>query len=224
MKKKDLRLERKLQREKENRASILDAAESIFAQKGYNLTTVDDVAERAQFSKATLYKYFKSKQDIFMKIILKSFEEALESIREIQSKDINSEGKLRELISYIASYHQKKRNIARIFFFEKTSFKKILDFDSEISNTKSFVHPNLPENFRAITLEINEIIRNIIKEGMEKGEFREIDDRDAVFVFGALLRGFYFRGPVSQKEYGLNESIDLLLSFYLYGIKKERKL
>ncbi len=220
MKKKDLRLERKLQREKENRVSILDAAESIFAQKGYNLTTVDDVAEGAQFSKATLYKYFKSKQDIFMKIILKSFEEALQSIREIQSKDINSEGKLRELIRYIASYHQRKRKIARIFFIEKTSFKKMFDFETEISNSRSFIHPNLPENFREIVLEINNIMRNIIKEGVDKGEFREIDDRDAVFVFGALLRGFYFRGPVSQKEYSLEESIDLLHSFFLNGIKK----
>jgi AcrR family transcriptional regulator len=216
-------LERKLQREKENKAFVLEAAEFVFAQKGYNSTTVDDIAERAQFSKATLYKYFESKQDIFMKIILKSFEEALKSIEEIHSKNISSEEKLKDLIRYIASYHQRKRKLARIFFIEKTSFKKMFDFDTEMSSSKSIIHPNLPENFMKIALGINDIIRKLIKEGIDSGEFREIDEKDASFVFGALIRGFFFRGPISSKEYSLEESIDLLHSFFLHGIKKDNK-
>ena len=68
MRKRDLRIERKRHRREENRIFILKAAESIFAKKGYSFTTVDDIAEEAQFSKATIYQYFKSKVDIFLKL------------------------------------------------------------------------------------------------------------------------------------------------------------
>ena len=41
-------------------------------------------------------------------------------------------------------------------------------------------------------------------------------------VLGAMIRGFHFRGPLEGKEYNINESADLLYSFFLNGIKKER--
>ena len=63
----------------------------------------------------------------------------------------------------------------------------------------------------------------IINEGIQSGEFRNVDAKDAAFIFGALLRGFHFRGPIRMKEYSVNETTDLLHSFFLYGIKKDRK-
>jgi len=70
MKKRDLRIERKRHRREENKIFILKAAEFIFAKKGYSFATMDDIAEEAQFSKATIYQYFNSKGEIFFEIIL----------------------------------------------------------------------------------------------------------------------------------------------------------
>ena len=86
MSKKNLRKERELRRQAENRRFILLAAEKVFVQRGYRLTTVDDIADEAQFSKATLYRYFKSKSDILFEIILSSFEESYDGIRKIRTK------------------------------------------------------------------------------------------------------------------------------------------
>jgi AcrR family transcriptional regulator len=47
-----------------NRGNILDAAKRLFADKGVAQTTVDDVAREADYSKSTLYAYFKSKDEI----------------------------------------------------------------------------------------------------------------------------------------------------------------
>jgi len=54
MKKRDLRSERELHRREENKTYILNAAESVFAKKGFSFSTMDDIAEEAQFSKATI--------------------------------------------------------------------------------------------------------------------------------------------------------------------------
>lgn len=47
-----------------HRGSILAAAERLFAEKGTEKTTMDDIAREAEYSKATLYVYFQSKEEI----------------------------------------------------------------------------------------------------------------------------------------------------------------
>ena len=69
-----------------HRGSILAAAERLFAEKGTERTTMDDIAREAEYSKATLYVYFQSKVEIINAILLsgmvllkKKIHEAIES-------------------------------------------------------------------------------------------------------------------------------------------------
>ena len=52
-----------------NRSEILNAAKELFSTKGAAATTVDDIARKAEYSKATIYVYFKSKDDIYYSIV-----------------------------------------------------------------------------------------------------------------------------------------------------------
>ena len=61
------------QREKQlRREEIVLAAEKIFFSKGFDLSTMDDIAEEAELSKGTLYLYFKSKEDLHMAVARKA--------------------------------------------------------------------------------------------------------------------------------------------------------
>lgn len=65
------------------RQKIMDAAASVFAQRGYHRTSMDDVAEVLGVSKGAIYQYFKSKQQLFfevMKIILENQKDEVMSI------------------------------------------------------------------------------------------------------------------------------------------------
>lgn len=53
-----------------HRGSILAAAGRLFAEKGTEKTTMDDIARAAEYSKATLYVYFQSKEEIINAILL----------------------------------------------------------------------------------------------------------------------------------------------------------
>lgn len=48
---------------------ILDAAETLFVQKGYEKTTVNDILEKVEIGKGTFYHYYKSKEDVMNAVI-----------------------------------------------------------------------------------------------------------------------------------------------------------
>ncbi len=219
----DLRKERKLLREQENRQFILNAAENVFAKKGYALATMDEIAGAVQFSKATLYRYFKSKQEIFMEIILNTFDEVYKNSIKIRERDMDSSEKLRELIHYILGYYQRKKNLSRIFIMEHSAMKKLLKIDVSKQEWHSNRHPQVPQELRKKMEEIFDVMITVVEEGIRSGEFRDMNPKEACYMLGALLRGFHFKGPVPVKEFTLNESTNLIHDFVLHGILKPRQ-
>lgn len=223
MNKKNLRIEREKQRQEENRRFILQAAEKIFIKKGYRLATVDDIADEAQFSKATFYRYFKSKSDIVFEIIYNSFEESYTGIKKIQMELLNAEEKLKKMIGFIISIYHKKKNLSRVIFVEKAAMKKLFKKGSSFQDSHPDFHPILSPRLESKMRQISDTMSEIIQEGVEAGEFRNVDVRDASVVLGALIRGFYFRGPLREKKYTIRDTTELLYTFFLYGIKRIEK-
>lgn len=67
------------QREKEEmRALILDAARKIFLEKGYEHTSIRNIAEKIEYSPGTIYLYFKEKDEIFHALHEEGFRRLLE--------------------------------------------------------------------------------------------------------------------------------------------------
>jgi len=73
-------MDKKTQRlSKEDREDqILKAALGLFVEKGYKGTTTIDIANRAEISEVTLFRYFDSKKEIFLKCVLPVLTETLE--------------------------------------------------------------------------------------------------------------------------------------------------
>ena len=57
--------ERRLER---TRSLLVDAAEQVFAEKGFVPATLDDIAKTAGYSKGAIYKYFATKEDLFLAV------------------------------------------------------------------------------------------------------------------------------------------------------------
>jgi TetR/AcrR family transcriptional regulator len=53
---------------------ILEAAEKLFLSKGYESTTMDEIATASEFSKGTLYNYFNSKDELYLAIGIKAYD------------------------------------------------------------------------------------------------------------------------------------------------------
>lgn len=80
-------VERKEREKMQRRDEIIDAAENVFFSKGFEKATMDDIADRAELSKGTLYLYFKSKEDLHMAVahkailLLNTITEAVRKVR-----------------------------------------------------------------------------------------------------------------------------------------------
>ena len=73
------------QREKEEmRTLILDAARSIFLEKGYDQTSIRNIAERIEYSPGTIYLYFKEKDEIFHALHEEGFRRMLAKMQPLQ--------------------------------------------------------------------------------------------------------------------------------------------
>jgi AcrR family transcriptional regulator len=73
-----------------NRDNILTAAAELFSTKGVEKTTMDDIAGYADYSKSTIYVYFKSKEDIYNSVLEKRYSELIKDATalELESGDV----------------------------------------------------------------------------------------------------------------------------------------
>jgi AcrR family transcriptional regulator len=65
--------ERKEKEKEIRRSDIIKSAEKLFFTKGYYMTTMDDIAKEAEFSKRTVYVYFNSKEQIYFEIMVRGY-------------------------------------------------------------------------------------------------------------------------------------------------------
>lgn len=61
---------------------IVSAAEKLFYERGFEQTSMDDIAVRAEFTKRTVYQYFASKQDLYYAVVLRGMRHLLENVKD----------------------------------------------------------------------------------------------------------------------------------------------
>ena len=77
--------ERKQREKAAIKAKILETANKLFLEKGYEGTSIRTISEAIEYSPATIYLYFKDKNDIFFQLQQQAFELLQEKMRETQS-------------------------------------------------------------------------------------------------------------------------------------------
>lgn len=88
-------------RDTDTRKRLFDAAARIFARKGFEKTTVDEIAEAAEVAKGTIYYHFKSKEELFLFLV----EEGIDILRLKISAALKDSPGIREGIAKMISAH-----------------------------------------------------------------------------------------------------------------------
>lgn len=222
MKKNDLRLERKKQRREDNKIFILRTAERIMAQKGYSSTSMDDIAAEAQFSKATLYRYFTSKGKLFFEIIVNSIDELNKKLRAVQNKDAKTDKKLKGLIRVLVEHLDEKENISRIFVVDKFLREKLQFIMTGDQSTVSLIEKKFLKKIQSMRGETLSLMSNIVSSGTKSGEFRQVNAEDTAVMIESIVNGYFYGRHWQDKKYNLEKGIDLIHQYLLIGIKKKK--
>ena len=80
------------------RQLLVDVARQLFAKKGLENTTMNDIAVASNKGRRTLYTYFKSKEDIYSAVIASELERLSDKLDEVAAKKIQPQDKIIELI------------------------------------------------------------------------------------------------------------------------------
>ena len=149
------------------RQRILRASRQLFSAKGYEETTMDDVAERSEVSKATLYSYFPGKDSLLMGIA----EAELEQIREM------IEGELAEEPSAL----ERLRRVLEAFVLDSMCY-------ISLSRKISYLNSCEDSGMFATRLEMVRILRGLVCQAQDAGELRRDMDADDITE---LVMGLY---------------------------------
>jgi AcrR family transcriptional regulator len=134
-----------------NRENILVAAEELFLLKGVQNSTMDDIAKLADYSKSTIYSYFKSKDEIYDYILLKSIKLLGEQLTTAIENSQTYEQKYFALCNALFDYAEKYP-----LYFE--SLLQKIDCTNEL--------------LFAAGEKINAIIGSLMQSGIEEGYIR----------------------------------------------------
>lgn len=80
------------------RAKLVDVARQLFAKKGVEDTTMNDIAQASKKGRRTLYTYFKSKEQIYMAVVESELEMLSTQVEKAASKPVSPDKKILELI------------------------------------------------------------------------------------------------------------------------------
>jgi AcrR family transcriptional regulator len=97
------------------RQRLLDAALRAFADRGYQATTVDDIAEAADVARATAFNYFPRKEDLVMGLVQQRREAAAAILSHDLSAGTETATALHEMLDSLAHWYEDDRDANRGF-------------------------------------------------------------------------------------------------------------
>lgn len=111
-------------REKEHRKEeIISAAQKIFFEKGLQAATMDEIAEAAELSKGTIYLYYKSKEDLYLAVMIRGMEILAEMFEATNNSNEPVISRILKLGQAYQQFFRSQTNYFRMFrFFENPQF------------------------------------------------------------------------------------------------------
>ena len=164
------------------RAALLAAARKVFANRGFEGTSIREIAEAAKVNKAMIYYHFKDKVDLYRAVLSSSFSE-LQTIwdDDIFSSSASAREKLQTYIEGFIRFEQGNEELRRIFSTDFTGFGKNVKWTADNYFAESYAR-----------------LAAIIKEGMRSGEIKKVKPQLAIItLIGMIGHSFMFK-PIAE--------------------------
>tara|TARA_B100001094_G_scaffold62740_1_gene58618 strand:+ start:1282 stop:1878 length:597 start_codon:yes stop_codon:yes gene_type:complete len=178
--------ERKLEERKMRQNRILEGALSVFKEKGLDGATMDEIANTSGFGKATLYYYFKSKEEVFSAILVDGWQNIWESLEPVIAEQDSPRKTFVNVLIKIAENAQNRPGLFEFLF----NVPKTITLDDQ--PWKDYQH------------KLYAILQGLLEDGVKKGEFPKVNPKLMFKALGGLFMGLVFMGnrdePVSEKE------------------------
>ncbi|KGI81936.1 TetR family transcriptional regulator [Actinopolyspora erythraea] len=177
---------------------LLSAATRLFAEQGFETTSVQQIVDAAGVTKGAMYHYFGSKDDLLYEIYARVLRVQMARMEQAADSSESVERRLRAVAADVV--------VTTVAYLDDT----VIFFRS-----MHLLHPDKQAEVRAQRRRYHERVRQLIEEGQRTGVFRTDRSPELVvdFFFGAVHHlGTWYRrdGPMSGQQVG-EQFADLLL-------------
>lgn len=159
-----------------HKENILLAAEGLFAAKGVEATTMDEIARTAEYSKRTVYVYFGSKEEIYYLIILKGI---------TLLKDYITEG-LDAQVGFLSRYQALCQKLVDYYIATPFHFAAIVNFQTRPLQALS--GSQVEQDIFRVGEEINITLEGLLENGKREGVLQpELLVKPTIFIYWSSL-------------------------------------
>lgn len=180
---------RKKEPQSTHRKNISMVAERLFREKGIENTSMNEISKEAGYSKATLYVYFKNKEELIGFLVLESMQKLYEYISQALENSCDIRKQYQEICHALVQYQEEYP-----FYFEMVL--KAINIDFEATD---FL-PEEKETFQ-IGEQINTLLVQFLQNGISSGQIRQdIEILPTIFSFWGMLSGL-IQMATNKEEY-----------------------
>jgi AcrR family transcriptional regulator len=174
-------------RGRDTEAVLIESATRLFYEKGYNGTSITDLADALGLVNASVYYYVASKQELLLRVLQSGMEGFLTRLEEIAAGDGSSQEKVRLAIENHLEFVVNRRDAVAVFLRERR-----------------FLEPPLSEAYDDSVDRYDELFIELVEEGIAAGEFPAVDAHLVTrLILGAInwiVEWYDPRGRLSRAE------------------------
>ena len=186
---------------------IKEAALQLFSEKGFYGTTITQIAEAAGLGKGTIYWYWKSKEELAFSLV----EDMLSAFLELIEAAGDEEGGFWERLSRLV------KEVAGLYLLEKEHCRLLWKFRAD---RHYIFDPDYTEKVTAYYLRMREAIADLIRQGVQSGELRDIDPRLAAYTLLGITEGLEIEWLENEDDFDLEKGLEMVFANLYQGLKR----
>jgi len=187
-------------------------ARFLFEKKGFEATKMEDIADRAEISKATIYQYFKSKNDLYYDIMQERLTNLNNAFAEICARQEDPETTMMRIMDRMLEFSIEESDIYHLV----TALK--------ITEIKKLLSPDKAGHLREIMASNLRQVERVIQGGIDNGVFRRIDAKVGAIIFWNMFMGIIQfqenRLDAGKKDYR-RSTLEAANELIMAGLKKK---
>lgn len=189
----------------DKRKKIFDAAVQVFSREGFHKATIDMIASLSGVAKGSIYRYFKSKEDLLSQLLNEKYDEILINFNMIFSKEKDVIKQIQKMIEFWVSFIEENHQVYRLIQSEAIAHnveEGKMFYDYVISHL-----PMLKERIVALNIE------------------KKIKTTSFYSVFYGILGfidGVVYKWARNGRNYSLKDEIPVILEVLFNGFIGEK--
>jgi AcrR family transcriptional regulator len=186
----------------QRRIEILEAAEAVFAEKGFVSAKMGDIAAEAELSVGTLYNVFDNKGDLYKELLRMRSLDIERRFDEALSRGGTPAEKVERLCRAKLDYFWEHRRFFRLFFHETAA---------TLRDPRAGFTPEMQERYDAHERRLEAIFQ----EGVDMGSFRPVNARVLMLAFDGMARNYLAHASLQEApERNREDEEDLIRTFF----------